>query len=31
LDTRSAEEIENTHRAGILERDSVGFLVESGA
>ena len=31
LDTRSAEEIENTHRAGILERDSVRLLVESGA
>ncbi len=30
LDTRSAEEIEATHRAGILERDSVRLLVESG-
>jgi p-hydroxybenzoate 3-monooxygenase len=31
LDTRTAEEIEATHRAGILERDSVRLLVESGA
>ena len=30
LDTRTVEEIENTHRAGILERDSVRLLVESG-
>jgi p-hydroxybenzoate 3-monooxygenase len=30
LDTRTAEEIEGTHRAGILERDSVRLLVESG-
>lgn len=30
LDTRTAEEIEATHRAGILERDSVRLLVESG-
>lgn len=30
LDTRTAEEIEVTHRAGILERDSVRLLVESG-
>lgn len=30
LDTRTAHEIESTHRAGILERDSVRLLVESG-
>ena len=30
LDTRTVEEIENTHRAGILERDSVRLIVESG-
>lgn len=30
LDTRTAEEIEATHRAGILERGSVRLLVESG-
>ncbi len=30
LDTRSVDEIENTHRAGILERDSVRLIVESG-
>lgn len=30
LDTRTVETIENTHRAGILERDSVRLLVESG-
>ncbi len=30
LDTRSVEEISATHRAGILERDSVRLLVESG-
>ena len=31
LDTRTHAEIESTHRAGILERDSVRLLVESGA
>lgn len=31
IETRSREEIEHTHRAGILERDSVRLLVESGA
>jgi p-hydroxybenzoate 3-monooxygenase len=30
LDTRTVEIIENTHRAGILERDSVRLMVESG-
>lgn len=30
IDIRSREEIENTHRAGILEQDSVRLLVESG-
>ncbi len=30
IETRSREEIEHTHRAGILERDSVRLLVESG-
>ena len=30
LDTRTVETIENTHRAGILERDSVRLLVEAG-
>lgn len=30
LDTRTAEEIETTQRAGILERDSVRLLVDSG-
>lgn len=30
LDTRSVDIIENTHRAGILERDSVRLLVDSG-
>ncbi len=30
LDTRTYEQIETTHRAGILERDSVRLLVESG-
>jgi p-hydroxybenzoate 3-monooxygenase len=30
LDTRTVDEIENTHRAGILERDSVRLIVESG-
>ena len=30
LDTRTVHEIESTHRAGILERDSVRMLVESG-
>jgi len=30
IETRSREEIERTHRAGILERDSVRLLVESG-
>jgi p-hydroxybenzoate 3-monooxygenase len=30
VDTRSRDEIEHTHRAGILERDSVRLLVESG-
>jgi p-hydroxybenzoate 3-monooxygenase len=30
IETRSREEIEQTHRAGILERDSVRLLVESG-
>ena len=30
VDTRNVEEIETTHRAGILERDSVRLLVESG-
>jgi p-hydroxybenzoate 3-monooxygenase len=31
IDTRSREEIEHTHRAGILEQDSVSMLVDSGA
>ena len=31
VDNRSRLEIENTVRAGILERDSVRLLVESGA
>lgn len=31
LDTRTFEEIESTHRAGILESDSVRLLVDSGA
>lgn len=31
VDTRSREEIEGTVRAGILERDSVRLLVDSGA
>ncbi|MUL83012.1 MULTISPECIES: 4-hydroxybenzoate 3-monooxygenase [unclassified Mycolicibacterium] len=30
VDTRSYHEIETTHRAGILERDSVRLLVDSG-
>ena len=30
LDTRTVGTIENTHRAGILERDSVRLLVDSG-
>jgi p-hydroxybenzoate 3-monooxygenase len=30
IETRSREQIEQTHRAGILERDSVRLLVESG-
>jgi 4-hydroxybenzoate 3-monooxygenase len=30
IDLRSRKEIEETHRAGILERDSVRLLVESG-
>lgn len=30
IETRTREEIEQTHRAGILERDSVRLLVESG-
>ncbi|MGQ4615411.1 4-hydroxybenzoate 3-monooxygenase [Nocardia sp. R7R-8] len=30
IDNRSVTAIENTHRAGILERDSVRLLVESG-
>lgn len=30
LDTRAVQEIENTHRGGILERDSVRLLVDSG-
>ena len=30
LDNRTVETIENTHRAGILEHDSVRLLVESG-
>ena len=30
IDLRSRREIEETHRAGILERDSVRLLVESG-
>lgn len=30
VDIRTREEIERTHRAGILERDSVRLLVESG-
>ena len=30
LDARSVHEIETTHRAGILERDSVRLLVDSG-
>lgn len=31
IDIRSRHEIESTHRAGILERDSVRMLVDSGA
>jgi p-hydroxybenzoate 3-monooxygenase len=31
IETRTREEIEHTHRAGILERDSVRLLVDSGA
>lgn len=30
IDVRTRHEIENTHRAGILEQDSVRLLVESG-
>jgi len=30
IDTRTRHEIETTHRAGILERDSVRLLVDSG-
>jgi p-hydroxybenzoate 3-monooxygenase len=30
IETRTRDEIEHTHRAGILERDSVRLLVESG-
>ncbi|GAA3643253.1 4-hydroxybenzoate 3-monooxygenase [Nonomuraea antimicrobica] len=30
IDLRTRDEIEHTHRAGILERDSVRLLVESG-
>src|SRR5690242_6504219 len=30
LDNRTVETIEHTHRAGILEQDSVRLLVESG-
>lgn len=30
IDIRTREEIENTHRAGILEQDSVRLLVDSG-
>ncbi len=30
VDNRTASEIETTHRAGILERDSVRLLVETG-
>lgn len=30
IDNRTAEQIETTHRAGILERDSVRLLVDSG-
>lgn len=30
IDNRNVEQIEHTHRAGILERDSVRLLVESG-
>lgn len=30
IDNRTAETIEHTHRAGILERDSVRMLVDSG-
>jgi p-hydroxybenzoate 3-monooxygenase len=30
IETRSRREIEETHRAGILERDSVRLLVDSG-
>src|ERR1700709_2022726 len=30
VETRSRREIEETHRAGILEQDSVRLLVESG-
>ncbi|HWM73879.1 MAG TPA: 4-hydroxybenzoate 3-monooxygenase [Nocardioides sp.] len=30
IDTRARDEIEHTHRAGILERDSVRLLVDSG-
>ena len=30
IDTRERSEIENTHRAGILEQDSVRLLVDSG-
>ncbi|GAB92604.1 4-hydroxybenzoate 3-monooxygenase [Gordonia rhizosphera] len=31
VDNRTVEQIETTHRAGILERDSVRLLVDSGA
>jgi p-hydroxybenzoate 3-monooxygenase len=31
IDNRTVEQIETTHRAGILERDSVRLLVDSGA
>ncbi len=30
IDTRTREEIEHTHRAGILEQDSVDLLVDTG-
>jgi p-hydroxybenzoate 3-monooxygenase len=30
VDTRTRTEIENTHRAGILERDSVRMLIDTG-
>ena len=30
IETRTRDEIEHTHRAGILERDSVRLLVDSG-